>query len=114
MPTLTQPRCRPEVVDAVGHGAPQFWVQEVVDAAPAPGSPFGRHSRPPFLKSPTSSFFLVSTEIDRLAVGRKRRFTCRVDVLELGIAVGMLGPFARLAVGLQAVAELAQQAADRR
>ena len=27
------------------------------------GEPFGRHSRPAFLKSPTSSFFLVSTEI---------------------------------------------------
>ena len=27
------------------------------------GSPFRRSSRPPFLKSPTSSFFLVSTEI---------------------------------------------------
>ena len=25
--------------------------------------PFGRHSRPLFLKSPTSSFFFVSTEI---------------------------------------------------
>src|SRR3954449_3641348 len=29
----------------------------------ASGVPFGRHSRPAFLKSPTSSFFLVSTEI---------------------------------------------------
>src|SRR5829696_7708359 len=27
------------------------------------GCPFGRSSRPPFLKSPTNSFFLVSTEI---------------------------------------------------
>ena len=27
------------------------------------GSSLGRHSRPPFLKLPTSSFFLVSTEI---------------------------------------------------
>jgi hypothetical protein len=27
------------------------------------GEPLGRHSRPPFLKSPTSYFFLVSTEI---------------------------------------------------
>ena len=27
------------------------------------GSPFGRHSRPSFLNSPTSSFFFVSTEI---------------------------------------------------
>ena len=25
--------------------------------------PLGRNSRPPFLKSPTSSFFFVSTEI---------------------------------------------------
>src|SRR6476660_844602 len=27
------------------------------------GAPFGRHARPAFLKSPTSSFFFVSTEI---------------------------------------------------
>jgi hypothetical protein len=27
------------------------------------GSPFGCHSRPPFLKLPTSCFFLVSTEM---------------------------------------------------
>src|SRR4051795_3440122 len=30
---------------------------------PASGDPLGRHARPPFLKSPTSSFFLASTEI---------------------------------------------------
>src|SRR3954452_22716401 len=29
----------------------------------ASGNPLGRHARPPFLKSPTSSFFLASTEI---------------------------------------------------
>src|SRR3954447_26598215 len=29
----------------------------------ASGDPLGRHARPPFLKSPTSSFFLASTEI---------------------------------------------------
>lgn len=36
-----------------------------------------------------------------------------VDVLELCIAVSMLGAFQRLAVGLQAVAQLVQQPVDR-
>ena len=36
-----------------------------------------------------------------------------VDMLELRIAVGMLGAFQRLAVGLQAVAQLVQQPIDR-
>ena len=36
-----------------------------------------------------------------------------VDVLELGVAVGMAAAFPRLAVGLEAVTELVQQGADR-
>ena len=40
-------------------------------------------------------------------------FTDGVDVLELGVAVGMVRPLAGLAVGLAAVAQLAQQPADQ-
>src|SRR5579872_3588381 len=41
------------------------------------GSPWGCHSWPPFLKSPTSSFFLVSTEI----TGWPRRWNTRTSPL---------------------------------
>src|SRR5215212_3347448 len=44
----------------------------------------------------------------RLAVPERRRDRL-VDVLELRVAVGMLAALARLGVGLQAVAQLAQQ-----
>ena len=53
------------------------------------GSPFGRNSRPAFLKSPTSSFFLVSTEIAG-SPAASAAFTCCVDVAELRVAVGMV------------------------
>ena len=52
-----------DVVDAVGHGPAQFRDDEVVHAHLLGLGPCGRSSRPPFLKSPTSSFFLVSTEM---------------------------------------------------
>ena len=65
------------------------------------GSPLGCHSRPPFLKSPTSSFFLVSTLITGCPAAR-----CVADLLvevaELGVAVGMLAALDGLGVGLQA------------
>src|ERR1700730_17015384 len=73
-----------EIIDTIRHRPTQLLDQEVVDShlfrltfrPPRPnslirrswprtfsGCPCGRHSRPPFLKSQTSSFFLVSTEI---------------------------------------------------
>ena len=50
------------VVDAIRDRLAEFGDLEVMHRTGS-GSPFGRHSRPPFLQSPTSSFFLVSTEI---------------------------------------------------
>ena len=50
------------IVDAIGHRPAEFGDEEVVHPDLL-GLPCGRHSRPAFLKSPTSSFFLVSTEI---------------------------------------------------
>jgi hypothetical protein len=41
------------------------------------GLPFGRHVRPAFLKGPTNSFFLASTEITGSPV-RNSAFTCRL------------------------------------
>ena len=72
--------------------------------------PLGRNSRPPFLKSPTSSFFFVSTEITGCPGGLEG-FHLGVDMLELSVAIGVVGTFARLAVGLQAEVEALQKPA---
>src|ERR1035437_4007660 len=46
------------------------------------GEPFGRHSRPAFLKSPTNSFFFVSTEISGLPIAPRRRRDQRAQIIE--------------------------------
>ena len=56
------PRISREVVDPVWHRATQFLDQEVMDRDFFRVA-WGRYSRPLLRKSPTSSFFLVSTEI---------------------------------------------------
>ena len=81
--------------------------------APAGASSPGATPRPPFLKSPTSSFFFVSTEI----VGcrcRCDRANDLGDVPKLRVAIGMLAALARLDVALEAVAEGVQQLRDHR
>ena len=50
------------VVDAVGATLPDPLISKSWTRTGS-GSPLRRSSRPPFLKSPTNSFFLVSTEI---------------------------------------------------
>ena len=71
----------------------------------------GRQAPPPFLKGPTNSFFLVSTEIAgcpcRLGGADLPR-----DVAELRVPIGVLAAFARFDVPLQAVAETVQQLGD--
>ena len=54
-------------------------------------------------------FLLLRVHRDRRLAAAQEPPHAGVDVLELGVAVGMLAPFARLAVGLQAVARLVQQ-----
>ena len=71
------------------------------------GDFFGRHSRPLFLKSPTSSFFLVSTEMTGAL--RPMLLHAGVEILELCVAVGVMAAFAGLAIALLAVAEAAQK-----
>jgi hypothetical protein len=60
------------------------------------------------LKSPTHSFFLVSTEMTG-SWRREAPLHLRIEKLELGIAVRMVGPRFGLAVGLQTVAQLVKQ-----
>src|SRR5215203_5608640 len=68
------------------------------------GSPVGCHSRPVFVKSPTNSFFFVSTEITG----------CPRELNAAGVAIGMRGAFARLLQRMQAIAEPVQELPDRR
>src|ERR1700730_13780178 len=60
----------------------------------------------------STPFFFVSTENHRLSSGLEC-FHRGIDMLELSVAVGWVGAFARLAVGLQAEVEAPQQAADQ-
>src|SRR5579864_3798631 len=78
----------------------------------ASGLPFGCHSRPPFLKSPISSFFFVSFSsyprkqpVARVAE-RLKDLYLKVDVLKLSVSIRMRRSLSRLAVRLQAVVQL--------
>jgi len=66
--------------------------------------------QPPFLKSPTSSFFFVSTEITGCC--RQRRAHAAIDLLELRIAIRIVVTLAGLAIGQQAELSSLQQLAD--
>jgi hypothetical protein len=57
--------------------------------------------------------FLLGVHRDHRLARRKRRLCGLVDQLELGVAIGVICTLARLAIGLQAVAERAQQPRDR-
>ena len=76
------------------------------------GVPFGCHSRPAFLKFPTSSFFFVSTEITGCPRGQKL-VRGRVDVLELRVPIGVNGAFLSFAHRLQPVTQLAKKPTHR-
>jgi hypothetical protein len=62
------------------------------------------------LKTPTNSFFLVSTEIAG-SLAASACFTFLFIYPKLGTAVGMVRAFAGLAIGLQAVPQVAQKIA---
>lgn len=57
-----------QVVYPARRSAPEFRYRKIMQANLF-RMPFGRHSRPPFWKSATNSFFLVSTESHRLTEG---------------------------------------------
>src|SRR6516165_6572841 len=77
------------------------------------GSPWGCHSRPPFLKSPINSFFFASTEI----TGCPRSWNSRqhrLRLLKLLVAIGVLAcSFLTLLQSLQTVFQVViQNSAD--
>jgi len=111
MPRLTPAGIFADVVDPIGHGAAEARNQEIVHP-----HRFRLALRAPFAPAVleiADQLLLLGVDRDRRLARRKRRLHLRVDVAELGVAVGMACPFAGLAVGLQAVAERAQRGPDR-
>jgi len=96
-----------EVVHAVGDGLTQVLVQEVVNA-----NVLGPALRPPLgagiLEIP-HQFLLFGVHRDGRLITILELTNPGVDVLELGVAVGMRRAFPRLAIGLQTVAGLVQE-----
>ena len=61
----------------------------------------------------SDQFLLLRVDRDGRLAGRLKATHLGIDVLELGIAIGMAGPLARLAVGLKRETETPQQPADQ-
>src|SRR5438477_341371 len=76
------------------------------------GVPVGCHSRPAFLKSPTNSFFLVSTEITGWRRRRKVAAVAAMCSMRVPIRVG--NAFAGLLQGVELKPEAVQQPPHRR
>ena len=90
------------VIDPIRYRLAELLIDKIVHLDPFRLSPRTPLS-PTVAKFPTNSFFLVSTDTDRLPQPLKCPHPPD-DLFELRIAVGMLVPFQRLAVGLQTVA----------
>ena len=101
-----------DIVDAIGHGAPEFGDDKIVHA-----NVLGRALRSPFASGVlevADEFLLLGVDRDRRLTRRERFFHSIVDVVELRVAVGIVRSLACLAVGLQTVVELVQEFADER
>jgi len=97
-----------DVVDAIGSDLAQTLDLKVVH--PNPFRIAGPAQLATAILEIADQLFLLRVDRDRrFARGNRRLYLC-IDVRELCIAVGMVGSFSRLAVGLTAVVQLAQQA----
>src|SRR5205823_2941466 len=100
-----------DVVDAVGHGAALAADDEVVHAHLL-GAALAAQLAAGILEI-ADQLLLLGVDGDGRLAASPEALDRSVDVLELRVAVGMLGSFAGLGVGLQAEAEVLQQAADQ-
>src|SRR3974390_1493569 len=94
------------IIDAIRDRLAQFLVLKVVDAHVlqlAFGTPFATA-----VLEISHQFLLLRVDRDHRLPTLLQPRRLRVDELELGIAIGMLIAFARLAIGLQAVAGLTE------
>ena len=109
----TDPACvGRQVVEAVGHRAAEFGLQEVVYPHLLRVA-----LRPPFaarVLEVADQLLLLGVDRDHRLLLPQRRRHAGIDVSELRIPVRMLAAFARLAVGLQAELLLRQQLAHHR
>jgi len=97
-----------DVIDPVGDGLADGVAREVVDIdefRSAVGLPLT-----PCILEVADQLLLLGVDGDERDAARKAVRRLGVDVLELGVAVGVLAPFDRLTRRLQAVAELSEQA----
>src|SRR6516162_5612093 len=99
-PTLTQPELAARSYTPYGTARPSSLIRKSWTRTSS-GWPCGRYSRPLLRKSPTSSFFLVSTEITGCCSAKAAATWALIwaNCIPVGVAVDLLG----LAVALQAV-----------
>ena len=109
-PDTDPARVGPQVVHPVGDGAPEAWHHEVVHAHRR-GLPLGGPFAPAILEV-AHQFLLLGVDRDRRLPRAQGGPDPGVDVLELRVAIGVVRPFHRLPVGLQAVVQLVEQLRD--
>src|SRR5208337_1929374 len=100
-----------DVVDPVGYGLAEFGDDEVMHPDRL-GLTLGPQL-PPAILEVADEFLLLGIDRDRRLAGSLEGSHLGIDVLELGVAVGVAGALARLGIGLQAEAQATQQAADQ-
>jgi len=101
-----------DVVDPVRHGAAQPGIDEVVNLdrfGPAGGTP-----GPAIVLEIAHQFLLLRIDRDDRLARCQERLGLGVDIAKLRVAIDVVAAFPGLAVGLQAIAHAAQQAADDR
>ena len=100
-----------QVIDAVGGHLPQLLAREIVDADLFRFS--FRPPLPPVVLELAHQFFLLRVHRYHRLPPRQMPPHPLIDVFKLGVAVGMLAAFQRLAIRLQAVADGPQQLRHR-
>jgi len=100
-----------EVVRTVWNRLAQFIILEVVHSH-GQRLALGMPLPPGILKVP-HQFLLLGVHGDHGLSALLKPLGAPCDVLELRVAIGMLSPLARLAIGLKAVAQVLQHLADR-
>src|SRR6188472_1252229 len=92
-----------DVIDTVGHDLAEFGNDEIVhpDRLRITLEP----QLPAAILEVADKLLLLGIDRDRRLAGSLEGGYLGVDVLELGVTVGMAGPFARLGIGLQAEAQ---------
>ena len=101
-----------QVINAVRGRPSQFRIHKIVDLGnPFRVAPLGRHSRP-FIAEISHQLFLLGVHRDHGQAPPQTPFHFPVQMLKLSIAIGMIRPFLRFAIALQAIAQRVKQIRD--